>query len=200
MITGYEAFGIYQALKLHFTTDSFDFFKYNGKSKISVSSFEIRKDKWYFYKLSRKFHTKDELMNFIVHNLVEDENVWSGTLLEEQAEINSQKHQKIIESLSYNFKNECQSVFDGSKNPNKFLEVVDGQYPELLKKTLQKDISIETLCILNKILNFLPMWNKKINDTIFWPSFKRRIEKYMPFVEIDVERYKNLLRNIINEN
>ena len=60
MITGYEAFGIYQALKLHFTTENFDYFKYNGKSKISVTSFENRKDKWFFYKLSRKFVNKKD--------------------------------------------------------------------------------------------------------------------------------------------
>ena len=45
MISGYEAFGIYQALKLHFTTDSYNYFKYNGKSNISVTVFENRKDK-----------------------------------------------------------------------------------------------------------------------------------------------------------
>ena len=72
--------------------------------------------------------------------------------------------------------------------------------PELLKKALQKDISFETLCVLNKILNFFPMWNKKINDTVFWPTFKRKIEKYTPFMEIDIEKYKKILKDIINES
>ena len=57
-MTGYEAFGIYQALKLHFTTDSYDFFKYNGKTNVSVNAFENRKDKYHFYKLSRKYSNK----------------------------------------------------------------------------------------------------------------------------------------------
>ena len=30
-MTGYETFSLYQALKLHFTQESYDFFKYNGK-------------------------------------------------------------------------------------------------------------------------------------------------------------------------
>ena len=200
MITGYEAFGIYQALKLHFTTENFDYFKYNGKSKISVTSFENRKDKWFFYKLSRKFVNKKDMTNFIAHNFIEEGDVWSGALLEEKAETNHQLHQKINESLTYTFKNDCKNLFGDSIDPNKYLEVVDGQYPELLKKALQKDISFETLCVLNKILNFFPMWNKKINDTVFWPTFKRKIEKYTPFMEIDVEKYKKILKDIINES
>ena len=199
-MTGYEAFGLYQALKLHFTTENFDYFKYNGKSKISVTSFENRKDKWFFYKLSRKFVNKNDMTYFIAHNFIEEGDVWSGALLEEKAETNHQSHQKILESLTYTFKNECKNLFDGSKDPNKFLEVIDGQHPELLKRTLQKEVSIETFCILNNILNFLPRWNKQINDTIVWPKFKRCVQKYTPFIDIDKEKYKNLLREIIYEN
>ena len=51
-MTGYETFALYNSLKLHFTKDSFDFFKYGGKSRISVNAFENRKDKWFFYKIS----------------------------------------------------------------------------------------------------------------------------------------------------
>ena len=40
-MTGYETFSLYQALKLHFTNESYDFFKYNDKSNVSVSAFEI---------------------------------------------------------------------------------------------------------------------------------------------------------------
>ena len=73
MISGYEAFGLYQSLKLHFTTDSYDYFKYNGKTKVTVTAFENRKDKYHFYKLSRKYTNKEDLINFIVANLIEDE-------------------------------------------------------------------------------------------------------------------------------
>ena len=52
-MTGYEAFSLYESLKLHFTKESYDFFKYNGKTKVSVQSFENRKDKYHFYKIGR---------------------------------------------------------------------------------------------------------------------------------------------------
>lgn len=199
MITGYEAFSFYQAIKLHFTTDSYDFFKYGGKSKISVDAFENRKDKYYFYKLSRRLQTKDELVDFLVANFVEDEKCWVGNLLDDQSESLYRRRQKVMQSLSYTFQNDCESIFRGISNPNEILQSGDGDYPKLLTSALQKNIEIETLCILNDILNFIPMWNKKIADTIRWPDYRRKLLKYSPFIKYDKTKIKILLKRIINE-
>jgi hypothetical protein len=196
-MTGYEAFGIYQALKLHFTTDSYDFFKYNGKTNVSVTAFENRKDKYHFYKLSRKYSNKEDLINFIVANFVEDETAWVGNLLTEEADNNFRKRQKVIQSLSYTFQNDCKDLFDDCKEPNELLST-NGDYPILLTKTLQKDIQIETLCLLNQILNFLPMWDKKITDTIRWPEYRRKLLKYASFLPKDSVKYKLILKGLIS--
>ena len=84
MITAYETFQLYNALKLHFT-GNYDFFKYNGKSNVSVDSFERRKDKYHFYKLSRKYPNKEEMKNFLVANFVENDQMWVGDLLNDGA-------------------------------------------------------------------------------------------------------------------
>lgn len=199
MISGYEAFGIYQALKLHFTTDSYNYFKYNGKSNVTVTAFENRKDKYHFYKLSRKYTNKEDLINFIVANFVEDERSWVGSLLQEEADMNFRKRQKIIQSLSYTFENDCILIFENSKlNPNEVL-MTDGDYPLLLTKTLQKDVQIETLCILNQILEFFPMWTNKINDTIRWPEYRRKCIKYASFLPQDMIKYKLILKKVLND-
>jgi hypothetical protein len=200
MITGYEAFGIFQALKLHFTSDSYDFFKYNGKSKVSVDAFENRKDKYHFYKLSRRLTNRDELIMFIVANFVQNENIWVGDLLTEESETIYRQRQKVIQSLSYIFENDCRKLFDGVDNPNEFLKVTNGEYPVLMTKTLQRDIEIETLCIINKILGFMPNWNNKIEDTIRWPLFYRKVIKFSEFLPKDVTKFKMILKKVIDEN
>jgi len=43
-MTAFESYRVYSALKLHFTTDSYDYFKYNGKTKVTPENFEKRKD------------------------------------------------------------------------------------------------------------------------------------------------------------
>ncbi len=98
-MTGYETFGIYESLKLHFSKDTYDFFKYNGKTNHSVQSFENRKDKYHFYKLSRKYTNKDALIDFLVANFLEDDKTWVGKLLEEDADIRYRNRQKVIQSL-----------------------------------------------------------------------------------------------------
>jgi hypothetical protein len=200
MMTGYEAFSVFQALKLHFTSDTYDFFKYNGKSRISVDAFENRKDKYHFYKLSRRLIDRDELIMFIVANFLHNENIWVGDLLTEESETIYRQRQKVLQSLSYIFENDCRKLFDGIDNPNDFLKVNDGEYPILLTRTLQKDVEIETLCILNSILKFVPHWNKSIDDTIRWPLYNRKIIKYSEFLPKDVNKFKMLLKKVINEN
>ena len=198
MIDGYEAFGLYESLKLHFTKDSYDFHKYNGKSNISVTSFENRKDKYHFYKLSRKFNKREDLIEFLVANFVERDGLWVGDLLTEDAEVNYRRRQKILQSLSYEFTGDLSKLFNGVDDPNEVIKVVDGDYPILLTYTLQKETKIETLCILNSILNFLPMWDKKITDTIRWPDFRRKIVKYTAFLPKDSVKYKLILKKVID--
>jgi hypothetical protein len=199
MIDGYEAFGLYESLKLHFTKDSYDFHKYNGKSNISVTSFENRKDKYHFYKLSRKFSKKEDLIEFLVANFVERDGLWVGDLLTEDAEVNYRSRQKILQSLSYEFTDDLSKLFNGIDDPNEVIKVVDGDYPVLLTYTLQRETKIETLCILNSILGFLPMWDKKITDTIRWPNLKRKIVKYTAFLPKDVVKYKLILKKVIGK-
>jgi DNA-binding transcriptional regulator/RsmH inhibitor MraZ len=198
-MTGFETFGLYQALKLHFTSESYDFFKYNGKTNVSITTFENRKDKYHFYKLSRKYSDREDMTAFIVANMVEDENSWVGNLLQEPAEVNFRKHQKVIQSFSYTFENECRSLFEGTNNPNDII-MTDGVYPVLLTKTLRSEVSIETLCVLNGILNFFPMWAKRIDDTIRWPEFRRKCVKYASFLPKDDVKYKLILKKVLNEN
>jgi len=199
-MTGYEAFSLYNSLKLHFSQQTYDYFKYNGKSNISVNSFENRKDKYHFYKLSRKYTNKEDLVNFIVANFIEDEKSWVGPLLQEEADMNFRKRQKVIQSLSYTFENDCILIFeDCILNPNEVLKT-DGDYPVLLTKTLRKEIQVESLCLLNQILGFFPMWTSKINDTIRWPEVRRKCIKYTSFLPQDSVKYKLILKKVLNEN
>ena len=72
----YEMYVYYLALKRHFTS-SYDYHKYNGKINASITSFETRKDKFFFYKLSKRSDAKD----FILSNMVNNPKIWIGDML-----------------------------------------------------------------------------------------------------------------------
>jgi hypothetical protein len=50
---------------------------------------------------------------------------------------------------------------------------------------------------LNSILNFLPMWSEKIQDTIYWPEFRKKVLKFTAFLPRDVVKYRLILNKTI---
>jgi len=198
-MTGYEAFCLYTSLKLHFNSETYDYFKYHGKVSTSIDAFENRKDKWHFYKLSRRFTNDSQGRDYIVANLVTDPNVWIRHLLGNEADIEYRKRQKVIQSLTYTFTNEIASIMS-HKDANASFMIHDGEYPSLLTKMLHNEVSIETICILNQLLNFLSIWDKKISDTIHYPNVSRKIKKYTPFIQFESTKYKLILKKAYNAN
>ena len=195
--TGFAAYALWNALKLHFTSDSYDYFKYNGKTNVSKQTFSTRKDKYHFYKLSRKY-SLEELRDFYVANFVYGKAEWVGELLENGNE-NYLKWQKINQSLTYVFENDILGLI-GNEPPEEMLIVRNGQHPTLLREVMSGTISVETLCILNDIMNFFPMWSKKICDDIIWPNWQLKSEKYAPFIQYDKVKFKNILKEVVNEH
>ncbi len=109
--TGFSAFALYNAIKLHFTSDSYDFFKYGGKTNVSKSNFAVRKDKYSFYKLSRKYSLQD-LRDFYVANFLVKNVSWIGEIANEEGESNYKEWQKRNQSLTYRFKEDIMYILD----------------------------------------------------------------------------------------
>lgn len=193
-MTGYEAFCLFNSIKIHFSNPTYDFFKYHGKSKISLNAFEHRKDKYYFYKLSRQYQ-KEEFIEFMVSCHLSKDKVWVGDLLQEEMVDLHRQRMSTIQSLGYSFKEDCVILKELKDDFNSLLKS-EGDYPILLTKTLRKEIHLETLVILNQLMNFFPMWDKKIQDTIRWPNFKLLCLKYQPFVVFDKVKFRDVFLNV----
>jgi hypothetical protein len=194
--TGYAAFAMYNSLKLHFTSKSYDYFKYHGKTNVSSVTFLKRKDKYTFYKISRKYNT-EEMRDFYVANFLQGDK-WVGDMLRDGEEV-YKKWQKTQQSLTYTFQNDIMFLLSDGNSADTMLEVKPNSYPLLMKFVQLNQISLETLVILNDIMNFFPMWNKKIDDDILWPDFKMKCEKYTPFIQYDKVKFKNILKEKIKE-
>jgi hypothetical protein len=197
--SGFSAFAMFNALKLHFTTDSYDYIRYHGKSNVTADNFANRKDKYSFYKLSRKYRLED-LKNFYVSNLLEKDVNWIGDINNLDGEETYKKWQKRNQSLTYRFEQDIIHLLNDTQSPNKMLVVEDGQYPLLLKEVMHSTIAVETLVILNDIMNFFPMWDKKIADTIVWPSMRLKFIKYTPFIDYDKPKFTAILKECLKEH
>jgi len=196
--TGFEAYKLYSAMKLHFTSKSYDYFRYNGKTNVSQDNFLKNKAKYQFYKLSRKF-SLEELRNFYLANFVYGDSSWVGEMTGPEGETAYKKWQKINQSLSYVFQSDIEKLTDEG-SPEEMLIVKNGQHPRLLTEVVSGEISIETIVILNSFLNFFPMWDRKIDDDLLWPNHRLKFTKYEPFLVYDKEKIKNILMKIIRDN
>jgi len=97
---------------------------------------------------------------------------------------------------------DLQRICPDPKEFNDLFKVEDGQFPKLLVAFLQKDVTIETLVILNNIFNFIQIWDKKISDDIIYPKVSRKVRKYGAFLAVNVDKYKQLTKETLlaNEN
>lgn len=195
--SGYLAFTLYNSLKLHFTSNSYDYFKYHGKTNVSAVTFLKRKDKYSFYKLSRKYN-QEELKDFYIANFLEGDR-WVGDMVKDGEEV-YKRWQKVQQSLTYTFENDILYLLANGGSPDSMLEVKPNSYPVLMRLVQLKQVSLETLVILNDIMNFLPMWDKKIDDDIIWPDWSMKIKKYSTFLHYDKIKFKNILIEKIKDN
>ena len=197
--SGFASYIMFHAIKQHFTTKSYDYIKYNGKIKLNQDHFMKDKCKYSYYKLSRKYDL-EELKDFLVSNFVDREIKWVGDVTNEEGESSYFKWKKRNQSLTYIFTGNVEYLFEEVNKPDELLVVRSGRFPRLLQETMEGNIEVETLCILNDIMGFLPMWDKKVDDDIIYPEWSRKIVKYTPFIDFDKAKYKNILKQKIKEH
>jgi len=196
-VTPYETYQTYLSLKSHFTNRKYDFFKYGGKSRATVSSFNKRKDKYWFEKTSRKYSNK-EVVDFLLANFVSTDNpqnLWIGEIIN-SGEKTYAEWMKRQQSLSYLFKEQSNELLSERKLEELFS--CSKGHPVILKRYLGGRTSLETLVIFNKIFDFVSIMDKRLDDPV-WETVSLKIKKYNPFINIDVFQYKKVLRSIVHE-
>jgi hypothetical protein len=196
-VTPFETYQHYLSLKNHFTNPKYDFFKYGAKTRASITSFNKRKDKYWFEKTSRKYSDK-EVVDFLVSNFTatdNPQNLWIGEIIN-SGERNYSEWRKRQQSLTYLFKEQSNELL--SENELETLFNCTKGHPLILKKFLSGSISLETLTIFDKVFHFSKNFDKKLDDPV-WESVSLKLKKYNPFLNIDMFQYKKILRSIINE-
>ena len=191
-----DAYRCYLALKNHFTKDHYDYIKYRGKTRATKQAFYKRKDRFWFEKFARNKNDK-EIEEFFVSNFIYSSNpetMWIGEMIKE-GEGRYTEWKKKVQSLSYIFKEESESLFTN----NKFDDVFDCSkgHPIVLKKFLGGSLSIESMVIYDRILGYGKDFDKKLKDPV-WETVSRRVKKYSPFLNIDVFRYKKILKEVVS--
>jgi len=190
-----DAYRCYLALKNHFTKDKYDYHKYHGKVRATNEAFYKRKDRFWFEKFARQKNDK-EVEEFFVSNFIHSTDpgtMWIGEMIKE-GEGRYVEWKKKVQSLTYIFKEEAETIFENKKVDDMF-DCSKG-HPPILKSYLGGDISLESMVIYDRILGYGKDFDKRLKDPV-WETVSRKIKKYSPFLNIEVSRYKKILKEVI---
>lgn len=187
-----EPFDVYQkylALKRHFSSDSYDYHKYNGKVKANQHSFDVRKDKYFFYKLSKHKNVEE----FLIANFVDGDNdFWIGQLRDDKCTEAYENYRKRQQALTYIFKEDLSKMKDDF---DENIIVPENEHPYLLRLYMRKDICIETLTLIDMMVYNYKYWDTKLHDDVIWPEVKMKSLNYRPFMSVDINKYKAIVKD-----
>jgi hypothetical protein len=180
-MTGKELYQIFLGMKLHFTSDSYDYLKY-GPKKVDESS--MGKHFVLSSALGRKFKTKEELETRLI-SIFKTKPVWLNEICTPEAEKLESEHNAALSGFSYNLEQHLglmQQKFPANmmmcfKTRDSF------QVPEISRMLLNKEINLESYIALDSLLGF----SKDISDLI-WKQEKLKAKKYSSFFTPDVRK------------
>ena len=157
-----------------------------------METFQQRNDRYFFVKAARKYG--DNIVDFFVSNFI----VSKSHYIKDFSNENYLDRQKRIDGISYYFKLDMEQLMRKSQGDfNKIFKITRGQHPILLKTYMAKRVTLETLCVLQDMLNYIRDFDRHITDTIIWPQLKTKILKYKPFVNFNQTKLKLTLKELL---
>ena len=185
----YDAYKLYLGLKLHFQNDNYDFQRFNGGVRSSPESYYKRKDRWFFEKLVKKYKG-DQIKEFFISNFITGDRY--GGLHTDNSDIVYTDWKRRLQSVTYNFKSDLDVLLESVDHFDDLFQK-NAQYPIILLKLYQEEIQLETFLILNQMLNFFPQFDKEL-DEYQWPVTRKLCNKYGSFLNVDLEKYSQIVK------
>ena len=193
MMQPIDVYLMYCAMKAHFGKTDYNFIKYGGKSRVSRNSFFKRKDRYFFVKLSKKYKTENEIRNYFIANFMMEQRGYVANFNDE----NYEKWQNRQNNFHDIFTSEIQPMI---QDFNSLFEIKKSEHPKLMKEYLGKRISLETLIILDELVEYSKKWNEHLKDDILWPDLKKLMNNYKWFLTFDKKQYRINLLTMIKES
>jgi len=205
----FKAWKTYQAMYLHFT-GSYDYFKYYGNAswgtiasmEKSFAKFEHQTgfswQRGFFTSLGKKYVVELDLIYYYLSQITIGK-MYPTEFLDDYFI----DYKNKMESFSLHLQRNMKVVVEYMKEYNlKFNELFESEginHPPILKLLLGDDISLETFTVLDICLDFTKALDKKLIDPI-WRDQKTLCYNYKPFLEVNVDEKRKLIRKVLDEN
>lgn len=178
----------YCAIKLHFTSPTYNFIQYKGKIRASERSFRERRDKPFFNYLATVLNRSDNAP-FFVSQFIENP-CWIGDIIFEKEE--SMRRYTAwtnrIESLKDNYLIDLHNIAAQGHTWKTILGYSLNTHPPLFKLVTQKKITPETYVLLDKLSSFISKTISVYKDDTLYSELNMKYLKYGYFIDISQEK------------
>lgn len=189
MISPLRYLEIYMACTLHFKEgkNSYDFFKYQGKTRTNADSLLKRKDKYFFERAAAKSGNDNDAIIFTFSNIIK-----GNTYVRNFDWKNYQEWLSYCEALYFRFEKDVYKYSGKDKEIDPVEECFAGSTD-----------AYNYLVIANEISNgyLFKRLGEKYEFNILWEDLQAKLLKYRPFVlnYMNIEGHKQNLREIVNK-
>lgn len=189
-----EAYSVYTALRLHFTTNNYDI-RSGVKPKKPKNGVKL-KMKMALEKVMRKYPTMDDYVHYLMSNFLYGDK-WGGLYTPEGPDV-YMEWIRVHESMTYTYRQDIENMAMHFAKVDELWNCQNG-HPPILKMYLGKTCSLETLVILNKLYRFTSVVDEQLLLDPVWSQVSTTLHKYSPFVKIDKEKFSMITTKVFYE-
>ena len=205
----FKAWKTYHGMYLHFTS-TYDYFKYFGNASWgTITSMEKYFAKFehqtgfswqrgFFTSLGKKFDIELDLIYYFLSQMTKSK-MYPTEFLDDYFDEYKIKMDSFSLHLQRNMKAVVEYMNEYDMKFNELFECDGINHPPILKLLLGGDISLETFTVLDIILDFTKMLDKKLIDPI-WRDQKTLCYNYKPFLEVNVDEKRKLIKDVLDGN
>ena len=189
IVSGYYVYKVYITYKSHFCQPDADISKYNfGVFNVPYNAFLKTKGIHFYDKIAKVMKKETEVISLFISAFMDNPDTWIGDVcnnLSHYLELKEIREGRIG-NIPYTFKRDCIYLLDHG------MKFDEGMGTFSMNCFLDSSIQLESFIILRKIFKF------NLNDNInYGYLYKGKYEKYECLLNIDIDKYKKILRECI---
>lgn len=183
------------SISRHFKSTSYCFFKYKGCVNVKRSSYEKRPEKYFYEKLATKYNYNDAVSLFVsFYSYPANTSFFIADVQNTEFQDNFTQWERRIQSITFSFEQELITLKDTVTSFNDIFTSIDGNHPIIIQQLLGGFVSLETVCLLDKIIHFASNLDKSLESDFVWEILSLRIRKYSQFLNVqDIDKYKKII-------
>lgn len=196
MIKPFDLYVRYLAFKLHFSSPTYDFFTFNGKTRAKEDTFQKRNDRFYFEKAAKNYSTEEFTLRMVAaHQL--NSSFWIKDIFSEECKKKYLYLKSFFEAFEPAFRKDLSELKKYCIVENKsFLSK-----KKIYQFYLEGKISIITFFALDTALNIFDYLQEKMENDPLWIQTYEYLKKVRPFVvSLPQEKIVSILVDIFVEN